>query len=469
MRINIIILFICQKIYIFETKLFYMKKSTKIILIILSVIIIAIGSIAYHIYQTVVGNHKLSGSVENIPSQISGIPEITKGEYDWPIWRGLNLDGKSLFNGIQTDWLNGLKELWQVNFLCQGVTTASWSSPVIQGNRLVVMGRDEENDLVFCLNTETGDLIWKQYYLAPTGTGHGPGPRATAVIDNDMVYTFGRAGDVVCWNLYDGKKIWKKNVEDIGGKEPQWGHSATPMVYNNKLIVQGGGSVRVIAFDKLTGDIIWTSLEGEAGYSASTTINLGASNYILIYHGTGLSCLNPENGKELWTVPWETKYYVNATTPIVNENFIFHTSAYGMGGQLIEVSETDYKVVWKNNVIAAQHSDQILIDGYLYGYTGDSNNRSPFKCVNFFTGEEMWSTKEIGGGTCMFIDNYLICLDGKGNLYLVKPKPEEFILAGKIKKAIPEVSALSWTLPVAANGKLYLRYMQTLICYDLKK
>lgn len=79
----------------------------------------------------------------------------------------------------------------------------------------------------------------------------------------------------------------------------------------------------------------------------------------------------------------------------------------------------------------------------------------------------MWTTKEIGQGTTTFVDGYLICQDLKGNLFLVKPDPKEFVKTGEIQGAIPGVRHLAWTVPVVANGKLYLRHMQHLLCFDL--
>jgi len=39
--------------------------------------------------------------------------------------------------------------------------------------------------------------------------------------------------------------------------------------------------------------------------------------------------------------------------------------------------------------------------------------------------------------------------------------------AGEMKMAMPLVKNASWTAPVIANGKLYIRYLQNLICYDI--
>jgi len=285
-----------------------MKKYSKIILIV-GIVILALGAFfGYQIYQMVNGSEPLSGKQENIPAKMGSVPAVTKGNSDWPNWRGLNFDGKSDTKGIQTDWSNGLKKLWTVNYLCQDLGTASWSAPVIQGNRLIVPGRDEKNDLIFCINAENGELIWLGSYEAEASCSHGPGTRATPFIDENRVYTFGRSGDLVCWQLEDGKMLWRKNVKDDGGIEPSWGFSTTPLVLDNKVIVQGGGSALTIAYDKETGDILWKSMKGDVGYSAAIPMKIDNEIKLLIYHGTGLSCLNPIDGTELWTVPWPTEF-----------------------------------------------------------------------------------------------------------------------------------------------------------------
>jgi outer membrane protein assembly factor BamB len=445
-----------------------MKRYLKIILAIVVIILAFAGFFGYQMYIMVMGSEPLAGKQAGLPAIRTAIPVITKGDADWTNWRGTNFDGKSATKGIKTDWSKGLEKIWQVNYLCQDKATASWSAPVIQGNRLIIPGRDKNNDLVFCLNSDNGELIWLGSYEAKAETAHGPGSRATPFISDDKVYTFGRSGDLVCWQLEDGKLVWKKNVKDEGGQEPSWGLSTTPLVFDNMVIVQGGGKALVIAYDKLTGDVLWKSMEGEVGYSASITMSIENEIKLLIYHSKGLSCLNPTDGKVLWTVPWPTEYGVNATTPVIYNDIIFHTAGYGMGCEALKVTKNGYSVLWKNNVMEAQHSDPILIDGYIYGYSGEtSRNVGQFKCLELSTGKEMWSTNEIGQGTTTFVDGYLICQDLKGNIFLIKPDSSSFKKIGEIKLAIDNVKNPAWTVPVVANGKLYLRYMQQLVCYNL--
>lgn len=445
-----------------------MKKRTKIILVILSIVLLALAYFGYQINKFVSVSPELPGKQDIIPHTVSNIPPLTKGAADWPRWRGANLDGKSSVTSIKTDWSSGLTKLWQIGYLCQGKANASWSAPVVQGNRLIVTGRDDKNDLIFCLNAENGELIWQQSYEAEAETNYGPGSRATPSIDDDRVYTFGRSGDLACWMLEDGKQVWKKNIKEVGGVEPRWGCSSSPFIFNDKVIVQGGGSALIVAFNKLTGDIVWKSMEGDGGYSAFTTMRLENDTLLLAYHGKALSLLNPTDGKELWSAPWGTDYGVNATTPLVDGNLVFHTSGYKMGCQVLEVKKDGFSVKWKSDVIASQHSDPILIDGYIYGYSGESNGRDgQFKCVEMLTGKEVWSTSDISWGTIIYADGYLVCFDVKGNLHLVKPSPKEFHKVGEFKNAMEDVKNPAWTAPVIANGKLYLRYLQHLVCYNL--
>ena len=445
-----------------------MKRYVKVILIIAVIVLICAVFLGYQFYKMVKGSEPLTGKNDVIPARVDAIPPITKGIADWPNWRGVNFDGKSATAGIKTDWSNGLEKLWKISYLCQDKSTASWSSLVVQGNRLIVPGRDKNNDLVFCINADNGKLIWMGSYEAKAETAHGPGSRATPFINENKVYTFGRSGDLVCWQLEDGKLLWRKNVKDEGGVEPSWGFSTTPLVFENMVIVQGGGKALVLAYDKLTGDVLWKSMEGDAGYSAAITMIIENETKLLIYHGKGLSCLNPSDGKVLWTIPWLTDFGVNATTPVVYNDIIFHSSGYKMGCEAVKVTKSGYSVLWKNNALEAEHSDPILIDGYIYSYSEESTrNVGQFKCIELLTGKEMWSTNLIGQGTTIFVDGYLICQDYKGNLFLLKPEPNGFNKVGEVKSAIEDVKNPAWTVPIVANGKLYLRYMQQLVCYRL--
>lgn len=446
------------------------KKIIYTIVIVFAVLLIVGGIYIYDVFKAMgLQPVYVAEQVITAPESISELPPLTYGNSDWLNWRGPELQGKSSMTGLKTDWTLGLDKLWQVEYLCQGKESNSWSAPVVKGNRVVVPGRSETHDLLFCLDASSGALIWKSEVECSPGDSWGTGPRATAAISDSLVYSFGRSGILACWQLYDGELIWKKDVMDEGGITPEWGHTSSPLVYQNMVIVSGGGDARLIAFHKINGNVIWKTPGGEAGYSAVVTATLSSGVILLQFHGTGLAAVDPANGNELWSAPWETDYYVNCNTPIVRNDTVFITSGYTTGSELLKISNSGYEVIWTSKVIASHLSDQILLGDCLYGYTQNAGNRGPFACVRLTTGEEVWSTKEIGGGSVTWVDGHLIALGVNGDLYLVKPDPDKFILEGKIIDAIPDVPKSAWTPPVVANGRLYLRYLHKMVCYDIRK
>jgi len=293
--------------------------------------------------------------------------------------------------------------------------------------------------------------------------------RATPYIDENRIYTFGRSGDLVCWDLNEGTIVWHKNVRNEGGRAPNWGHSSSPLVSDEYVLVQGGGTARVIAYNKLTGEVIWKSGQGDAGYAPLVPKTMGNTPAYLAFHGKGLAAVAADTGKELWNTPWETAYGVNATTPLVVDDRVFITSGYKTGAQLLKASDTECQILWTTKAVAAHHSDGYILDGFYYGYSGQSmQNKGAFKCLELASGTEKWATNEMGWGTCTYVDGHLLCLDIKGNLFLMKPDPGRFTKVTGLPKALGDVEGPVWTLPVVANNKLFLRFKQRLVCYSLK-
>ena len=445
------------------------KKWTLGITGVVVIVILIVSALFWSTLEILMGTEELSGKTEIIPRPVPRSQEpLAKGAADWVSWQGAGGDRRSDVTGIIRDWSGGLQKLWEVDFLCQGNSSATWSAPVIQGNRLIVCGRSTEDDLIFCLDPADGTLLWQASYSAKTGATHGTGSRATPAIEDDRVYTFGRGGDLVCWALFDGKELWRAKVADEGGEEPMWGHASSPLILGKHVIVQGGGTARTIAYDKITGKVAWKGGHGIAGYAALTRMNVADKPVVLAFHGKGLVALNAENGEEFWNVPWETPYDVNASTPVVIGDRVFVTSGYGTGCMLLKAGLSGAEILWRNTAIASQHSDPYVIDGFLYGYSGDSSqNRGAFKCVSLGNGGERWTTDEMGWGTCVFVDGHLLCGDIKGNLFLMRPDPDQFVKVSEMRNALGDIRGPVWTRPVVANGLLYLRCKQRLVCYDL--
>ncbi|MBN8217228.1 MAG: PQQ-like beta-propeller repeat protein [Spirochaetes bacterium] len=447
-----------------------MKKRSRKILIacfVLAVLSVPIGLFVKNYFTS--GWADRGAATKPIPKPSALAVPVAVGPDDWPSYRGGHQDNSSRTTGIRTDWRGGLRRAWDVSYLCQGNASTAWSCPAVQGRHLVVMGREQDRDLVFCLESRTGALLWVSGYAATNQDNYGTGPRATPTIDGDLVYTVGRGGDLVAWRLADGAPVWKRSLVADGGAEPEWGFSASALVSGDRLFLQGGKEIQAVAYHKKTGEVLWKTAGGIGSYSSPVLAGFGGEASLLVLHGEGLAAFAPETGAKRWELPFKTANGNNITTPVVDGPWIFVSAAYSMGGLGIVATNGSARIAWRTKDLQAHHTDPQLIDGHVYGYSGFSKqNRGDFKCLDLATGRTLWKSDAIGCGTAIRVEDKLLCLDHKGNLFLVKPDPKGLVVLTAFPKAIPGVQELSWTKPVLADGLLYLRYRQRLICYRLK-
>jgi outer membrane protein assembly factor BamB len=307
-------------------------------------------------------------------SQAATLVEVPKSEEpvseEWPQWRGPHGNGKSGVKGIKKDWSGGLEKLWEKGDLCQGEgNTSTWSAPSILGDKMVIPGRHGDKDVIFCFNAETGEPLWKREYATVPdnrqggGSRYGSGSFASPNIDGDRAYTFGGWGDLACWKLENGEQIWKKNVRDLGGISANFGFTSSPLVYRDKVIVHGGGDVMIVAFDKMTGQIIWKCSwdddgSGRPGYGSPMVANLGGRDQILTSvtaagrrrgrHGPGrVAGLDPEHGVVLWEVPWWCFYELFAV-PVVESPIAVVTTGMRSGSMALKIDRSGATQIWEN-------------------------------------------------------------------------------------------------------------------------
>ncbi|MHC4355405.1 MAG: PQQ-binding-like beta-propeller repeat protein, partial [Planctomycetota bacterium] len=426
---------------------------------------------------------------------------------DWPCWRGPHGNGKSGVKGIKKDWSGGLKRLWEVDDLCRGEGDIStWSTPSVSGDTLVIPGWNDGTDVIYCFDAVTGNPIWKREYAIKQhrrqgGTRYGMGSRAAPCIDADRVYTFGGWGDLVCWKLENGEELWRKNMDALGGLPANFGYTSSPLVYEDTVIVHGGGDVMIVAFNKMTGEIIWKRTwpgrgrSRQPGYASPMLAHFGGRDQILTSlpgdgqrrgrHGPGIVAgLDPQYGVVLWEVPWWCFYEI-FQTPVVDGSFAVVATGMRSGSMGLHIDRAGARQIWENwgnDILAPSHSHPVILDGYIYGYSGHSSDYyeqdrpgRELQCVDLKTGKLQWrGDADTGWGTLIYVDGHLLCMTDKGKLMLVDPKPDECRKVTEFQTSLnivdsgyPAKSQFAWTHPVVARGKVYVRYCNQLICYDL--
>lgn len=382
---------------------------------------------------------------------------------DWPQWRGPRSDGIAP-ESIRTDWpAEGLPVLWRAK------VGRGYSSLAIAGGRAYTLMQEEGDEIVVCWDAESGAEQWRRRYPAPFPKGY-PGPRATPSVVAGKVYTLGATGKLHCLNAANGDVEWHVDlVKEYGARMPEWGIACSPLVDGDKVFVIVGGSKGngIAAFDRVSGKVLWTALDDIAGYSSPILATLAEKRQLVAFTGKALVGLSPEDGSEYWRYPWDTKFDVNAATPIVAGNYVFISSNYGKGCALVEITSDAGNLqaqrVYEHNRMRNHFATSILYKDHIYGFDDDL-----FACMDLRTGRPCWKQRGFGKGSVLMAGEHLIVLGDRGKLALVVPSGEKFEQKAAFQALPATMAGPSWTVPVVANGRLYVRGDEELICYDVR-
>ena len=376
---------------------------------------------------------------------------------DWPNWRGPNHNGISNETGWLTTWPEaGPKVLWEKTL------GTGFASMTIADGRVYAMGNIKDNDILYCLNADTGKEIWKKSYPCPLfKKSHEGGPCATPTVEGDSVYTFSKNGDAIRFKTATGDVVWHKKLnKDLGFKHPTWHFAGSAFIIDNMVILNAGSYG--IALNKADGSIIWENGKGAAGYSTAVPFNMDGKKCLALFTAKEMVALVPKTGKILWKIPWKTSYDVNAADAIIEGNKIFLSSGYNTGCAVYTFGSSDFTQDWKNKTMRNHFNSCVLWKGYIYGVDDDKS----VSCLDFKTGDVKWAKKGFGKGSLMLADGKLIILSDKGKLAIAEASPTEYkeLASAQI---LPKKKC--WTVPVLANGRIYARNNPDgqLVCLDV--
>jgi outer membrane protein assembly factor BamB len=266
-----------------------------------------------------------------------------------------------------------------------------------------------------------------------------------------------------------GDVIWSKDLfKDFDGKNITWGMNETPVVDGDMIyITPGGKKYNLVALNRHTGDLVWSS-PGTGELSAYCTPLLFEHNgrKILATHfASHLAGFDAATGKMLWSQPQTNEWAVHANTPLYQEGRLFFMSGWGQGGGMLELAPNGNSATlkWTQKVMDSRTGGAVLVDGYIYG-SGDSRGWS---CLDWQSGELKFTSNEMAVGAVIYADGMLYCYTQKGELALVKPTPDGWMVVSKTKVSLG--SEQHWAHPVIYDGVLYVRHGKALIAYDVGK
>ena len=393
---------------------------------------------------------------------------------DWPNWRG------PLYNGISNEpnWIGDWPSCEPIILWEQQVGTG-FSSIVVADGRLYTMGNSErmievqdggrtgvsqkleQMDEVFCLDPNTGDILWIHAYPSSlTPHLYEGGPSATPTIADSNVYTFSKQGMAYCLDVNDGAVLWQSDlVADYGMRVPTYGFSGSPYVDANLVIYNAG--THGLALYAADGTLAWETGTGRAGYSSPVPFDLEEQRFVVLMGERTFAAVQAQTGELLWEHPWVTQYNANIPDPIVDSNLVFISTGYQEGSALFDVATGQVTELWFQKNMQTWLNTSVLWQGYLYG---PNDKDKTLTCLQRDTGWIMWTQSGFGNGSVMLAGGKLIALSEDGQLSIAEASPTGYRELGKGRI----LTGKCWTVPVLANGKIYARNaMGHLVCVEL--
>ncbi len=419
------------------------------------------------------------------PPSITGPELIASPEPGWAQWRGPRRDAICDETGLLPSWPeSGPPLLWKTNGAGQG-----YSAPILSNGRMFLAGEFDEDLRILALDLQ-GRKLWTATH-GQSWKGPYPGARASCTLSEGYLYHMNAHGRVACFDADTGREVWSFNMfERFGGKNITWATSENLLVDGPRLILTPGGSRALMAaVDKRTGATVWMTEPLRLGQSSNPAQQrlsqpegaIDSCSYsspiLFSFHGRRqiVNCslrhvfgVDADTGKLLWTQPYPTQYSVIATTPVIVGNGVFITAPdTKQGGKWFRIPpepESGVDVGWTTPLDTC-HGGLVHLEGTLFGSW--YRKRRGWAAVDAATGAVRYEITGLDQGPVLYADQRLYCVSQEGEAVLLKPGPDQFAVAGRFR-LVPGRKSDAWTHPVIYQGRLYLRYHDTLFCFDVR-
>ncbi|MEI6519202.1 MAG: PQQ-binding-like beta-propeller repeat protein [bacterium] len=394
---------------------------------------------------------------------------------DWNQWRGPNRNGIAPDSPKLIDaWgPSGPVLMWKSEDKItggpkKGGSFSNYGSPVVARGKVYLYVHDQAiaADKVFCLDANTGKTLWKVSYPgSPDGGGS-----STPYVGDGKVYAVGTRG-LYCLDAETGKEVWKTPSIVQNAKDASI--DSSPVLVDGVLVVIAGSgkhlnqgakdpnkeSGLLKGFDPATGKERWACPQATAdanrnGDKSASVAVWKTPNGPRIITGVGkLTCVNPKDGSVIWQDGGGI-YGSTSTPAIVGDICVLGTKmkGYRLGPNK---AEELFAVA-----VGGRVESYVLHDGHVY-----ADCYGVYRCIDL-TGKVLWQ-KSTGGkvSSPIFADGkifHVVSDKGKLAMFNATPTmPETFFEAS--------IPVMSYTSPAISDGKLFVRLVDGMACYDLTK
>lgn len=366
---------------------------------------------------------------------------------DWLGFRGSQRDSVIRGVRIKTDWsASPPVQLWR------RPVGPGWSSFAVHDGRFYTQEQRGDDEIVACHDVATGKQVWRHLDKARFWESNaGPGPRATPTLSNGRVYTQGATGIVNVLDAANGNVVWSRNsVTDTGGKVPGWGIAGSPLVVNDIVVVAAAGNL--VAYDLANGKPRWTGPAGRTGYSSPQLVTINGVPQIVLLHSKGATGVAPADGKLLWEHEWPGEPIVQPAVTPSGDLLISVSESSGIRRLGVTQGSSGWTAQerWTSEELNPWFNDFVVHNGHVYGFNG-----STLACIDLENGKLKWKGKQYGYGQMVLLSDQdlLLVLSEQGELALVKATPDQFTAIAQF----PALEGKTWNHPVLAGDVLLVR------------
>jgi outer membrane protein assembly factor BamB len=387
---------------------------------------------------------------------------------DWPQWRGPVRDGTLPGVTLPERLPEKLPLKWKQPI------GGGYGGVAVAGGRVYVMDRQKEPrevERVLCFDADSGKPLWSHSYPVAYGKlDYGNGPRSTPTVHDGRVYTFGALAHLHCLDAVTGKVLWQVDgVADLKARIPTWGHSCSPLIDGERLLVQmGAPDGCLMAFEYKSGKEVWRGLGDPPGYASPTILRTDTFRRLVYWTPDNIVGLDPEDGKVCWKVPFPITYGVSISD-IVWDGRTILASNYWTGSKALKLDAKgdNPELAWEGKALSLLMSTPLVRAGKVYAI----DRFRGLKCLELTTGKVLWEGEMvvergsnpqaslIGAGSRVLLFN------DRGELILGDLQPTGFKNLGTAK-VLP---GKPWAHHAYADGRVYARTDEEIVCIEVPR
>ena len=353
-----------------------------------------------------------------------------------------------------------------------------YSSIVADGDLLVTMYREDDDEVVVALDAATGATRWRHAYHAPLlHDGYfdvwlnsaGPGPYSTPLIAGDTVFAVGVDGRFHALDKRTGELRWAHDLVEAFDVGVYNAFASSPIAYGRTVILPLGGSgAGVVALERETGATVWRSPAFDLAPGSPVLIDVDGQDQLAVLGQQELVGLDARSGRRLWRHPHPNELGLNISMPVWgDDNALFLSSGYGGGSRLLRLSRVDGRTtpdeVWFNSRMRLHFGNALRVGGLIVGSTGDFGPAF-VAALDAATGREVWRERSFARAQLVQAGGRLVIVDEDGELAVASVTGEGL----EVHARAAVLTANAWTPPTLVGNVLYLRDRQHILALDLR-